>query len=40
VWTFSLMAFFVGLGEEIAGDAMDMEGDKQRGSRSIALLKG
>jgi geranylgeranylglycerol-phosphate geranylgeranyltransferase len=40
VWTFALMAFFVDLGEEIAGDAMDMEGDKKRGSRSIALLKG
>ena len=40
VWTFSLMAFFFDLGEEIGADAMDMEGDKQRGSRSIALLKG
>ena len=40
VWTFSLMAFFLDLGEEIAGDAMDMEGDKKRASRSIALIKG
>ena len=40
VWTFALMAFCIDLGEEIAGDAMDMEGDKKRGSRSIALLKG
>lgn len=40
VWTFSLMAFFLDLGEEIAGDAMDMEGDRLRGSRSLALLKG
>jgi geranylgeranylglycerol-phosphate geranylgeranyltransferase len=40
VWTFSLMAFCIDLGEEIAGDAMDMEGDQKRGSRSIALLKG
>ena len=40
VWTFALMAFCVDLGEEIAGDAMDMEGDKKRGSHSIALLKG
>lgn len=40
VWTFALMAFFFDLGQEIAGDAMDMEGDKKRGSRSIALLKG
>ena len=40
VWTFAWMAFFVDLGEEIAGDAMDMEGDKKRGSRSIALVRG
>ena len=40
VWVFSLMAFFLDLGEEVAGDAMDMEGDKKRNSRSIALLKG
>ena len=40
VWVFSLMAFFVDLGEEIAGDAMDMEGDKQRASRSLALVIG
>ncbi len=40
VWVFSLMAFCIDLGEEIAGDAMDMEGDKKRGSRSIALIKG
>jgi geranylgeranylglycerol-phosphate geranylgeranyltransferase len=40
VWTFSLMAFFLDLGEEIAGDAMDMEGDRKRHSRSIALSRG
>ncbi len=40
VWTFSLMAFFLDLGEEIAGDAMDVEGDKKRSSRSIAIVKG
>jgi geranylgeranylglycerol-phosphate geranylgeranyltransferase len=40
VWTFGLMAFFVDLGEEIAGDAMDIEGDKQRKSKSIAIMKG
>ena len=39
-WTFSLIVFFFDLGEEIAGDAMDMEGDKQRRSRSIALIHG
>ncbi len=40
VWCFAWMAFFIDLGEEIAGDAMDMEGDKKRGSRSIALVRG
>ncbi len=40
VWTFALMAFFFDLGEEIAGDAMDMQGDKQRGSQSIAIRYG
>jgi geranylgeranylglycerol-phosphate geranylgeranyltransferase len=40
VWIFSLMAFFIDLGEEIAGDAMDIEGDKKRGSRSIAIQRG
>ena len=40
VWTFSLMAFLLDLGEEIAGDAMDMEGDKKRNSRSLALVRG
>jgi geranylgeranylglycerol-phosphate geranylgeranyltransferase len=39
-WTFGLMAFFIDLGEELAGDAMDMEGDKMRRSRSIAILHG
>ena len=40
IWVFAGMAFFIDLGEEIAGDAMDMEGDRKRGSRSIALMKG
>ena len=40
VWTFALIAFLFDLGEEIAGDAMDMEGDARRGSRSIAILRG
>lgn len=40
VFTFSSMAFFVDLGEEIAADAMDMEGDKKRNSKSIAILMG
>lgn len=37
---FAAMAFFIDLGEEIAGDAMDMEGDELSGSRSLALLLG
>ncbi len=40
VWCFAWMAFFIDLGEEIAGDAMDIEGDKQRHSRSIAIQHG
>lgn len=40
IWVFAGMAFFIDLGEEIAGDAMDMEGDRKRGSRSIALMRG
>jgi geranylgeranylglycerol-phosphate geranylgeranyltransferase len=40
VWFFGLIAFLVDLAEEIAGDAMDMAGDKERRSRSIALRIG
>jgi geranylgeranylglycerol-phosphate geranylgeranyltransferase len=40
VWCFGLMAFFIDLGEEIAGDAMDIEGDKKRDSKSIAIMRG
>lgn len=40
LWTFSLIAGLFDLGEEIAGDAMDMAGDQKRGSRSIALVAG
>ena len=40
VWAFSLMAFFFDLGEEIAGTAMDMEGDKKRDSKSLAIRYG
>jgi len=40
VWCFAAMAFFIDLGEEIAGDAMDMEGDRKRASKSIAIIKG
>jgi geranylgeranylglycerol-phosphate geranylgeranyltransferase len=40
VWCFSLIAFFIDLGEEIASDAMDMAGDAKINSRSIALSMG
>ncbi len=40
VWIFGLIAFFFDLAEEIAGDAMDAEGDRQRASKSIAILSG
>ena len=40
VWVFAMMAFFIDLGEEITGDALDLEGDRQRGARSIARSFG
>jgi geranylgeranylglycerol-phosphate geranylgeranyltransferase len=40
VWFFGLIAFLIDLAEEIAGDAMDMEGDRQRDSKSIAIRLG
>ena len=40
VWTFGIMAFLFDLAEEIAGTAMDMEGDRQRGARTVALTYG
>jgi geranylgeranylglycerol-phosphate geranylgeranyltransferase len=40
IWCFALIAFFIDLGEEIAGDAMDMEGDQKRDSKSIAIRYG
>ena len=40
VWFFALIAFLIDFGEEIAGDAMDMEGDRLRGSKSLAILLG
>ena len=40
VWCFAAMAFLIDLGEEIAGDAMDMAGDRERASRSIAIQQG
>lgn len=40
VWFFSLIAFLIDLGEEIAADALDMEGDRIIGSKSIAIQYG
>ncbi len=40
IWCFSAIAFFIDLGEEIASDAMDMVGDKEINSRSIAINMG
>ena len=40
VWLFGLIAFVFDLAEEIAGDAMDAEGDRVRGSRSVAIVWG
>ncbi|NTU78392.1 MAG: UbiA family prenyltransferase [Chloroflexales bacterium] len=40
VWIFALIALVFDLAEEIAGDAMDAEGDRKRASRSLALVYG
>jgi geranylgeranylglycerol-phosphate geranylgeranyltransferase len=40
VWLLALGAFLIDLAEEIAGDAMDMEGDRLLGSQSLALRFG
>lgn len=40
ILTFSIMAFFIDLGEEIAADGMDIDGDKKRNSKSIAIKMG
>lgn len=40
VWILSLIVFLFDLGEEIAADAMDIEGDKKRNVKSIAILIG
>ena len=37
---FSIIVFLFNLGEEIAADAMDIEGDKKRKIKSIAILMG
>jgi geranylgeranylglycerol-phosphate geranylgeranyltransferase len=38
VWFFGILVMLIDLGEEIAADAMDIEGDRQAGSKSLALL--
>jgi geranylgeranylglycerol-phosphate geranylgeranyltransferase len=40
VWIFGALAFIFNLGEEIAADAMDMEGDQKRSAQTIALVHG
>ena len=40
VWTFGALAFIFDFGEEIAGGAMDIEGDKQRQVKSLASHRG
>lgn len=40
VWFFAIMVMLIDLGEEIAADAMDIEGDRKIGSRSLALVLG
>lgn len=40
VWLFGGIAFFFDLGEEIAGGAMDVEGDAKRGAKTLARVRG
>lgn len=40
VWLFAALAFLINLGEEIAADAMDLEGDRETGSRSLPVAIG
>lgn len=40
VWFMGITAFLIDLGEEIAADSMDVEGDREGGSRSLAVLLG
>lgn len=40
VWWFAAIAFLMDLGEEIAADAMDADGDRLINSRSLALRYG
>lgn len=40
VWFFAVIVLLINLGEEIAADAMDVQGDRQSGSRSLAVVLG
>lgn len=40
VWLFGALAFIFDLSEEISSGAMDMEGDRLRSAKSLALMKG
>lgn len=40
VWWFAALVFLFNLGEEIAADAFDIEGDRLSGSRSLAIVYG
>lgn len=40
VWWFGVVAMLINLGEEIAADALDIEGDRLIGSRSLAIVLG
>ncbi|OPY30051.1 MAG: Digeranylgeranylglyceryl phosphate synthase [Methanocella sp. PtaU1.Bin125] len=40
VWLFGALAFFFDLAEELANGAMDVEGDKLRSARSLAIVRG
>lgn len=40
VWFFGMLALLINLGEEIDVDAMDVDGDRKAGSRSLPVLMG
>jgi geranylgeranylglycerol-phosphate geranylgeranyltransferase len=40
VWYLAITTFLIDLGEEIAADSLDVEGDRKTGSRSLAVVWG
>lgn len=40
VWFFAILVMLIDLGEEITADAMDIEGDRLAGSKSLAVIYG